>query len=371
MHSPSEHSNWLEIDRAAIRRNISRLRELTGVRVMAVVKANGYGHGLVEVARAAALAGAAYCGVARVEEGLELRQAGVELPVLVLGYTPDKRLSEAIGQDLSLTAYVTSQVPVLRAAAQRAGHAARVHVKVDTGMGRLGVPPDQAFELMRLLKGSPQVVTEGVFTHFARADEPSQPATAAQESLFLDLLAELESAGLLPPLVHAANSAAALTRPSTHFGMVRTGIALYGMCPSAEVPLPDGFEPALTWKSALSSVRVLPPGSGVSYGHDYTTRGAERVGVVPVGYGDGYRRGPGNEVLVHGRRVPVVGRVCMDQLMVSLDGAPDAAVGDEVVLIGPQQDDVIRVEDVAQRWQTINYEVTCGLGARVPRIYLG
>lgn len=365
------NSNWLEIDRGAIVENARHLLKLTGVRLMAVVKANGYGHGITEVVRVAVSAGATYCGVARVEEAFELRRAGVEAPIHVLGYTPDEKLADAIGRNVTLTIFHPEQVENLLAAANAAGRPALVHVKVDTGMSRLGAQPAIAYQLLGRLTEAPAIEVEGIFTHFARADETDDPTTALQERRFLDLLAEIEAADLRPPLVHAANSAAALTRPSTHLDMVRIGIALYGLDPSNKLPLPEGFKPALAWKAHLTHVQEYPADTGVSYGHVYRTRGEERIGVVPVGYGDGYRREEGNAVLIHGQRVPVVGRVCMDQLMVQLDHVPQAKVGDEVVLLGYQRDEHIRAEEIAERWETINYEVVCGLGARVPRVYIG
>ena len=370
MISKDAYSNWLDIDRGAIVGNASQLLELTGVRVMAVVKANGYGHGITEVARVAVSAGATYCGIARVEEAFDLQQAGIEAPIMVLGYTPDDCLVDAVRQNITLTLFHLEQVGVLSAAAGVAGRPARVHVKVDTGMSRLGVPPALAFELLRRLTEAPGVEVEGIFTHFARADEPDEPTTEIQERRFLDVLAEAEAAGLRPPLAHTANSAATLTRPSTHLDMVRIGVALYGLAPLSGTPLPEGFRPALTWKARLTHIQRCQPNTGVSYGHVYRTCGEETIGVVSVGYADGYRRMDGNQVLIHGRRVPVVGRVCMDQIMVRLDDVPHAKVGDEVVLIGSQDAERISAEEVAVRWGTINYEVTSGITSRVPRVYL-
>jgi alanine racemase len=214
------------------------------------------------------------------------------------------------------------------------------------------------------------VEVEGIFSHLARADETQVAVTEGQERKFNDLLAEIESAGLRPPLAHIANSAAALSRPSSHLDMVRIGMALYGLSPAQEISLREGMQPALSWKARLSHVQSYPPGSGVSYGHAYTTQGDERIGVVPVGYGDGYRREHGNQVLIQGAHVPVVGRVCMDQLMVKLDDVPQAQVGDEVVLIGSQMGGKITVEELASHWGTFNYEVVCGLSARVPRQFV-
>ncbi len=369
MNHTDGFSNWLVIDKSAIANNVERMRALTGVRVMAVIKANGYGHGILEVARTSVDAGAVYCGVARVEEALELRRQNFEAPILVLGNTPAEKMGEAVGNRTSLTIFKPAHVDAVESAAVSAGRDAVVHVKVDTGMSRLGAKPEVAYDLVRRLHDAPHVQLEGVFTHFAKADEPQDPTTEQQEAQFLDLMSEIEAAGLRPPIVHAANSAAALSRPSSRFDMVRPGMAIYGLCPDVKMPLPDDFRPALRWKARLSFIQRLEAGRGISYGHVYKTKTEETIGVVPVGYGDGYRRVPGNEVLIHGERVPVVGRVSMDQLMVSLDDVPDTLIGDEVVLIGQQGDECISPEELGERWGTFNYEVICGLSARVPRSY--
>lgn len=359
----------MEIDLDAIANNIQRLQKLTDVRVMAVVKANGYGHGLVPVSKKALEAGAAYCGVARVGEALELREAGLEGPVLVLGETPTSCFQKAVQAGVSLTVFAPEQIAELQRVNAGANGKAKVHLKIDTGMSRLGADLEDGFELLQALHQLDGVEVEGLFTHFARADEPQVDVTDRQVALFDELVSEVSSAGLRPPLVHAANSAAALTRPATRYDMVRPGIAIYGMAPSQAVSLPAGFRRALSWKARISQIRTLPPGTGVSYGHAYVTKRKERIGIVPVGYGDGYRREADNEVLIHGRRVPVRGRVCMDQLMVGLDEVPGAAVGDEVVLLGGQGDEIVDASGLARVWDTLNYEVTCGLGARVPRVY--
>ncbi len=364
------HSNWLEIDGQAIKNNIRQLQNLTGVRVMAVVKANGYGHGITPVARMAAEAGASFLGVARIDEALELRREGIETAIQSLGFTPDERMGEAVEASISLTLHRVNQMEPVLAAAAAAGKPARVHIKIDTGMSRLGMLPEEGFEVLRRLAGEPNIDLEGAFTHLARADEPSVDLTDRQESIFSDWLAEISIAGTRPSLIHTANSAAALARPDTRHDMVRCGIAIYGMHPSSEVPLPDGFQPALRWLSRLSQVQQLPANRGISYGHAYTTQGDETIGVVPVGYGDGYRRVMDNQVLIAGRRAPVVGRVCMDQIMVRLDHLPGSAVGAAVVLLGSSGEEQISAEEIATRWGTINYEVTCGMSARVPRIYL-
>lgn len=369
MTSQHANSNWLEIDQGAITNNLLKIQAMTSTAVMAVVKANGYGHGITQVATAAESVGARYCGVARVEEALELRRNGIAIPILVLGYTPDERFQEAISKQISLTLFQPEQIETLATTFGNTHKQSTVHVKVDSGMSRLGATPAEAYTLVQRLSKMEGVFLEGIFTHYACADDPSLPVTHNQEKDFFDLLSELDTSGSRPPLVHAANSAAALTRPSSRLDMVRIGIALYGMAPSKMVPLPDELKPSLEWKAQLSAVSSLPPGKGISYGHEYVTTRHERIGIIPVGYGDGYRRINGNEVLIQGRRAAVVGRVCMDQVIVQLDEFPEAQVGDEVVLLGRQGSEQILADQLAETWGTINYEVTCGVSARVPRFY--
>ena len=371
MEDAESYSCWVEVDLGAIEENIRCIVRQASVQVMAIVKANGYGHGAVPVARAALKAGATWCGVARVDEALELRRAGLDCPILLLGLTPSRRVAEVIANGISMTIWRSEQVEMASSLAGRLGQPARLHLKVDTGMSRLGVQPGDALELGLRLARATDTVFEGLFTHYARADETDRSTTDLQEARFQEVLKQFDAAGIRPPLVHAANSAASLTRPSACFDIVRAGIAIYGLHPSRQCQLPSAFRPALTWKSVLSQVKFLPPGRGVSYGHIYTTRSQERIGTFPVGYADGFRRLSGNEVLVDGQRVPVVGQVCMDQSMLQLDAVPQASPGDEVVIIGSQQGERISAEDVATRWGTINYEVVCGIGPRVPRIYAG
>ncbi|MEX0788583.1 MAG: alanine racemase [Anaerolineales bacterium] len=371
MYPSSGFSNWVEVDLHAVDGNVRRLAAQTGGPVMAVVKANGYGHGLIEVARAAAAAGAHSLGVARLEEALALRAAELRSPILVLGGIPDGRWGEAVADDVQVALWSQEQFQAAAAAARKQSRTVHVQLKVDTGMSRLGVDPESAFTLASMIAAADGVVLEGVFTHFARADEPDPSATETQLAGFQSLLGRLESKKIRPPLAHAANSAAAIRFPEARFDLVRSGVGILGLDPSEACRLPEGFQPALTWKARLSLVRVYPPGTGVGYGHAYVTTREERIGVVPVGYGDGYRRSEGNVILVGGRRVPVVGRVCMDQVMVLLEDVPEAARGDEAVLIGEQGGEAISAGDLARAWGTISYEVVCGIAARVPRVYAG
>jgi alanine racemase len=370
MHSPGNYSTWIEVDRGAIESNVRLLREKTNVEVMAVVKANGYGHGTAPVAQAALRGGATWCGVARIEEAIELRQAGIDCPVLVLGFIPVEKIETAILNNISISVWDDDQIKFASIVARNLEIKAKLHLKVDTGMSRLGIIPENAVQMSRAILDSAAVIYEGIFTHFARADESDKTPTERQESCFQDVIESLVAVNIDPPLVHAANSAAAISYSSSWFNLIRPGIAIYGLDPSPDCKLPAGFKPALSWKSVLSQVKTLPRGRGVSYGHEYTTTRDEKIGTLPVGYGDGYRRISGNQVLIRGVRVPVIGRVCMDQVMVQLDSIPEAQEGDEAVLIGSQGDQLITVDDVAKTWKTINYEVICGLGARVPREYL-
>lgn len=371
MNDQSHPSTWVEIDLGAVKNNVRLVRQGTNAQVMAIVKANGYGHGSVPMAQAALRSGATWCGVARVDEALELRQAGLDCSILLLGYTPPDRMLDAILQKVSMTVWTTDQVQHASALAESVGMPARLHLKLDTGMSRLGVQPEETVDLVKHLTSTPGIIFEGLFTHFARADERDSIPTDTQEIQLRQVLSKIEAHGLKQPLlVHAYNSAASLTRSSDQFNLVRLGIAMYGLDPSVECPLPEGFRPALTWKATLSQVKTLPSGRGISYGHVYTTTKRERIGTAPMGYADGFRRIPGNIVLVGGRRIPVIGRVCMDQIMLQLDDAPEAQEGDEIVLIGTQNGAHISAEEVARRWDTINYEVVCGIGARVPRFYI-
>lgn len=369
MKISAQYATWTEIDLGAIENNARRIIELTGVQLMVVVKAYGYGHGANHTSRAALRGGATWCGVARVEEARALRRGGIETPILILGMTPDQHLAWMIEQAVSLTVWDPAQVRRIEEIARQVGKPARLHLKLDSGMSRLGAFPEECLALAAMIKSSSDLIFEGLMTHFATADEIDRHPADEQERIFRQVLQEIEAAGLRPPLVHAANSAATLSRPQAHFDLVRAGNAVYGMHPSPDCRLPEGFRPALAWKAQLIRVKTLPGRSGVGYGHSYVTRTAERIGTVSVGYADGFRRVPGNVVLVGGQRVPVVGRVSMDQIMVSLAAVPEAEVGDEVVLLGRQGEEQISAEEIAATWKTINYEVTCGLNFRVPRIY--
>ncbi|RME76356.1 MAG: alanine racemase [Chloroflexi bacterium] len=361
---------WAEINLDALARNVQILADTARpARLMAVVKANAYGHSAEAIARTALDSGAQWLGVATLAEGVILRLAGITAPILVLGYLPDSQAADALKFDIRATVFNHSTVQAFSRAAQEAGRTARLHLKVDTGMGRLGLLPDQVVPFLQAAR-LPGVEIEGIFTHFARADEADLSPTLAQLARFRTLLSELDRLGLRPSITHAANTAATIRLPEARFDMVRTGIGLYGLRPSPETPLPDGMAPVLSLKSTVGQVKTLPPGSPIGYGATYHTRGEETIAIIPVGYADGFRRAPTTwgEVLVHGQRAPLVGRVSMDQAAINITHIPNVQPGDEVVLVGRQGGDEITVDEIAARLGTINYEVVSQILARVPRL---
>nr|BBH94579.1 alanine racemase [Thermogemmatispora argillosa] len=370
-----ERPTWLEIDLSAIANNTRLIKELVGprVQVLASLKADAYGHGALKVARTVLLNGASMLGVATVSEAAPLRAAGITAPILVFGYVPHWQMREAVRLGLTITLYSIEAAQALSRAAQALQRTVKVHLKVDTGMGRLGIRAEEIeaiVALAREVKRLPGLELEGIFTHFAMADARDQSYTRKQLARFQRVLQALETEGLRPPLAHAANSAATLTVPEAHFEMVRPGIALYGLDPSPEVRLPPGFRPALSFKTQVAQVKLIPEGECIGYGCTYVTTRPTRIAVLPVGYADGFRRAPRTwgSVLIHGKEAPIVGRVCMDQCMIDVTDIPGVRVGDEVVLIGRQGEAQLTAEQVAERLGTINYEVVSEILARVPRV---
>lgn len=368
---------WAEVDLAAISHNINEIRRITSpsAKVMAVVKANGYGHGAVEVSRTALACGADWLGVARVAEGVSLRESGIEAPVLILGYIPPEQSGEVVRNRLSQAVYTRDMALSLARAAAAEGLRAKVHFKVDTGMGRIGwvAGPGAVREILELAR-NPHLEVEGIFTHFAAADASDKRYTLEQYSKFMEIILELRKNGLEIPLRHAANSAAIMEMPETHLDLVRAGIIVYGLYPSDEVD--HGIlklRPAMSLKTEVAYVKKVPAGFKVSYGCTYTTKAPTVIATLPLGYADGYTRllSSKGEALLHGRRAPVVGRVCMDQVMVDVGHIPGVKVGDEAVLFGRQGEQEITADEVAAKLGTINYEVVCMVSYRVPRVYTG
>jgi alanine racemase len=361
---------WADVDLDAVRHNVDLLCSIAApAAVWAVVKADGYGHGATEVARAALSGGASGLCVALVQEGVSLREAGFDCPILVLSEQPATELVGAVGAELELTVYSYAQ---LESIAVAGGRDHPVHLKIDTGMRRVGAAADEALGLAAAIASSTAVRLAGVCTHLAVADDPADPFTAVQIEAFDDVLTALAVGGHHPPLVHAANSAATLAFPESHFGMVRAGIAIYGISPGAALDhLTVGLRPALSLRSRVSHVKQVRAGDRISYGLRHRFEGNTIVATLPLGYADGVPRrlfAGGGEVLIGGRRHPIVGVVTMDQLMVDC-GADSVAVGDEAVLIGRQGGEAISATEWGDRLGTIGYEVVCGISSRVDRYY--
>jgi alanine racemase len=364
---------WAEIDLDAIAFNAAGLKARAGEKaeLMVTVKANAYGHGAMQVARAAMEGGATRLAVHRTLEGVQLRQAGITAPILIMGYTLPAESERIVHWNLTPTINSQPQAEALSAAVAR-GKPLPVHVKVDTGMSRYGLLPDEVVDFVRFLSGLPGLALEGLYTHHAVADLADKTFTHHQFSIYMDVVKQLEAAGFTFTLKHVSNSATTLDLPEMALDMVRCGIALYGLHPSDEVEPAVPLRPALMLKSRVARVRTLPSGASISYGRTYTTDRPTRVALVPVGYGDGYHRTLSNRgaVLIHGQRASTLGRVCMDQFVADVSHIPAVRLHDEVVLVGRQGEEHIPAEEVARWAETINYEVTTSLLPRVVRIYL-
>jgi len=367
---------WAEVDGSAITSNTRLLKALAGrAELLAVVKAFGYGHGAEPAAEAALAGGATWLGVAMVEEGEELRRAGITAPVLVLSEPRPSAMGAVVASDLRPTVYTQEGVEAAAEAAAAAGLASplRVHVKVDTGMHRVGATPEDAFELAKAVAARPELHLEGLFTHLAVADQPERADhTVSQVTALQQVADRLAATGVRPDLLHAANSAGLLAHPDSHLDLVRCGITLYGLAPAPALAGLVDLRSALSLKTEVSFVKPLAAGEGVSYGLSWTAPVDTVVATLPIGYADGVPRSYGacgGQVLVGGRRCPVVGTVTMDQLLVDCGPASPVGAGDECVLIGRQGDEEVTAWEWAERVGTIAYEVLCGLSARVPRLW--
>jgi alanine racemase len=364
----------VEVDLAAVRHNVRVLKELLGSDrfLWTVLKAQAYGHGAVPVARAVGQAGADGIAVSCLAEAAELRRAGITTPLLVLGPGEPRSAGRAVRLDIIQTACTEEMMRALSRAAQREGRAARVHLKVDTGMGRLGVRPHEAAGFARCIESLPGVQLEGTFSHLATAESEDPEFALEQFKRFQEAMGGIRAAGMSPGLRHLANSAATLRFPEMRLDGVRAGLLIYGIMPEAPDLEHLDLRPALTWKTRLSFMHELPPGSPVSYGATYVTSRKSVVGVLPLGYADGYPRRGSNRarVLVRGRPCPVIGVVCMDHVMVDVTPAGDAQRGEEVVLLGRQGNGLITANQLAQWADTVVHEITTVIGRRVRRIYL-
>lgn len=360
------YPTWVEINLSAITNNCANIIRETSTPLMAIVKGDAYGHGAVQVARAAISGGAQWLGVARFCEARSLRQNGIQSPILVLGMVVDEEVDEAIASNVTLTLHSPESLKLFSARAHAVGKSVRVHLKVDTGMGRLGVFTDELLPLVRQAQTSGKIILDGLYSHLAVAEE-AHIANEIQLKRFQMAVTCLQEIGMRPRWVHLANSAAAFHLPQTRYDMVRIGNVVLGLRIRIDRPLPESYRPALSWKAKLASCRRLPAGWTVGYGQTYTTSSEEWIGVVPVGYGDGLRCTPGNQIIIGGQKLPVVGRLCLDQLMVRLPHA--YPMGEEVVIIGQQGNESIWVHDLAAVYQISQVEFTTVIHQRVPRIY--
>jgi alanine racemase len=362
-----------EIDLSALRANYRALRAYTnGAKIMAVVKADAYGHGAVTVAHTLREEGCLHFGVATLEEARELRKAGLEERIYLLGGFFVEQAETIVALNLIPSIFDLSLIEPLDRAAERQGRRPFVaHMKIDTGATRLGILPAQLPRAIDLLRGAHSLQLGGAFTLLANAADPGSSVTNQQLTVFNEAVAQLRAAGFDLPMNHAANSAALVLRHDAHYNLMRPGLALYGLPPVHAVREQVELRPVMTFKTRLMQLKHVPAGSGVSYGHTFVTPRESTLGVLPVGYADGYRRGlqHGGEVLIRGSHAPVVGAICMDLTMIDLTDVPNARVGDEVILWGGVGEAMISVNDVARLAQTISYEMLCTVGRRVQRIY--
>ena len=342
------------------------------VLLTAVVKADAYGHGVVAVARCALESGADRLAVASPAEGSALRRAGLSAPILVLGPTPPNYAADAVTHSLTVTVNSLALAQALSAAASYAGRPIQIHVKVDTGMGRYGLLPDEVLPFVQAVSSLPGIVVEGLWTHFATSDEEDDTYLRRQLATLLDVDHRLQTNGIRVPLRHCANSAAALRYPATRLDMVRCGLVLYGLYPGEACKGLVDLRPVMSLKSTVCRLRWLPAGSSVSYGRTFTTVKPTLVAFMPMGYADGLRRALSNRgtVLVRGQRVPLIGRICMDGCMADVSMSQGVQEGDEVVFLGRQGQDRITADEIADLLGTIAYEVVTAVGPRVPRVYV-
>lgn len=365
-----QRSTIAVVDLSAIGDSIRSIRDRIGRsrHLMAVVKADGYGHGAVPVARTALRHGADWLGVALPEEGVELREAGITARILVFGLIRPEEASKSANVGLDQAVASLPLIEALDQAGQEAGAPIHVHLKIDTGMGRIGVAPDEAVRFAQEIVRRPGIRLAGVFSHLATADHEDKSYARRQLSRFEEALAIIERAGIDPGVRHIANSAAILDLPESYYDLVRPGIMIYGLYPSPSVGRTIPLRPAMEFRTRISAVKAVPSGTAISYGCTHVTTGERTViATLPVGYADGYRRSLSDnaEVLVRGQRAPIVGTVCMDMCMIDVTSVPDVKVHDPVVLFGRNP----TADEIAKRLGTINYEVTCAVTKRVPRVY--
>ena len=361
---------WAEVNLNNLAHNFNQIKKLLApkTKIMVCVKADAYGHGLIPVSEKLVSCGVDYLGVASIDEGIRLREAGISIPILILGLMLKKDIQPVFKYKLTTTVCDAGLAYALNNKAKVIGEPANVHIKVDTGMGRIGVLHRDAQGLVNKIHKLKFINIEGIFTHFAFADM-NKDFTVYQIDLFNRLIQKLNKAGIYIPLIHAANSMGVIGYKNSHFNMVRPGLVIYGLYPKKDLKII--LRPVLSLKTKVLFIKRLPKGYGISYGHDYITKKTTTIATLPIGYGDGYPRNLSNRapVLIGGRRLKINGRICMDQAMVDV-GDFKVKVGDEAVLIGSQAKNKITAEELANLAHTISYEIVCGLGSRVPRVYV-
>lgn len=365
-------STFVEINLDAFKENLLKVRAKvgSGIKILAIVKADAYGHGAFPLSKKALEVGADMLGVAIVEEGIELREKGIDVPILVMGGALEDQVEYIVDYNLSFVLFSKRIADLLSSKAKEKGKVVKVHIKIDTGMRRLGIHCDKAVDFVEGIRDLQGIELEGILTHLSCADEIKSGFTDTQLSSFNKVLKEIDSIGLKVPLIHAANSAAIINYPESYFSMVRPGIMLYGSYPGEKKRDID-LKPVMTWKTRIIDISKVDKGEGIGYGQRYFTKRKSVIATLPVGYTDGYSRLLSNKgkVIIHGKKVPIVGTICMDMCMVDVSNIPNAKVGDEVVLMGRQKDERITAEEIADLMNTISYEVFCKVSKRVPRVY--
>lgn len=370
---------WAEVDADCIEDNYKAIRNYIheGCKFMAIVKADAYGHGAPFVANEYQKLGADYFGVSNIEEAIQLRNCGITKPILILGFTSPELAKDLIENDITQTVLSLEYAKKLAAFAEKAGGKLKIHIKIDTGMSRIGFlyhnEKDDSESINDIVEVSkmPCFDLEGIFTHFAVSDEPGNPFTQTQFKRFTDVIDKLGVLGVKFRLRHCCNSAGLLNYPEMQLDMVRPGIILYGLTPSVGMPIPIKLRPAMALRTVISQVKTLTPSTAISYGMKYTTKCAARVATLPIGYADGFLRSLSNsaDVLLMGRRARVLGRVCMDQCMVDVSSIDNIDESRTVTVIGNDGDETVSMEEIAAKMDTVNYEVACLIGKRVPRVY--
>lgn len=364
---------WAEVNLQAIAVNIRGIRQQLRpkTKLMAVVKADSYGHGALPVARTALANGAECLAVAILDEALALRREGITATILIMGYTPPEQTRLVVQNQITQTVYSMELARALSAEAVILKKTVKIHIKIDTGMGRIGVTPSEAPNFVKAVAKLPGIFIEGAFTHMSSADE-DESCTRLQFARFMDAVSNIEKLGISVPIKHVANSATTMFFPEMHLDMVRAGIIIYGLSPTSPYSGTLDLIPAMQLKARVAHVKMVPANTSISYGRCFTTNWSSVIATLPIGYADGWSRLLSNnaEVLIHGKRVPIVGRVCMDQCMIDVTQVSGVQPGDEVVLFGTQAGQVLPVEEIAAHIGTINYEIVCNIGKRVPRVYV-